>query len=99
MQSICVFIGDPNRELVRELLHGRIDGRGVCEFGKDDKAHGKKRRCTGDSRVDHREHSIRVRGHLAPIAWVGQVGLTRGSRVTKHVRVPPGLKTRPTSRV
>src|SRR5262245_50087888 len=52
------------------------------ELGEDNQPDRQERRASGDRRVDHREHPIRVRRHLTSIERIRKIGLARGGGVT-----------------
>jgi hypothetical protein len=77
-----VLVRDRNGELVEQVAHGGVHRRCVREFREHDQPHREERRAPGDSRVDHREHAIRVLAHVRAIRGIAQIRLAGGRAVS-----------------
>ena len=77
-----MLVGNRDRQLCKQLLHGLKHRRGMREFWKDDQTDRQERRAAFDRGIDHLKHAVGVRAHLPPLDRIWQIGLTGGGRVT-----------------
>ena len=86
-EAIGVLVGNRHGQPVEQLGDRGVGGRGVRELRKHDQANRQERRASGHRRVDHLQHAVGVRAHLAAISGIRQIRLACGGSVADGLHI------------